>query len=71
MKCEVIDMRICFVICCICGTECQNKWGVPIDAETALICDNDYAGKWGAKPACKQCHKKHSDGKFIGHDPEF
>lgn len=71
MICEVIEMAIRSVICCICGVECENKWGVPIDAETALICDNDHAGKWGAKPACKQCHEKHAGGHFVGHDPEF
>lgn len=71
MTCELIQIGVSFAICCICGEECENKCGVPIDAETALICGNDHAGKWGAKPACERCYEKHSNGQFIGHDPEF
>lgn len=71
MTYELIEIGVSSATCCICGVECENKWGVPIDAETALICDNDHAGKWGAKPACKQCHEKHAGGHFVGHDPEF
>ena len=71
MKVLVIDFNCQTIICCICGNVDLNKWAVPISAETALICPNDYQGNWGCKPVCRECWEKHDAGQFIGHDPAF
>jgi hypothetical protein len=67
----IIDLYPATITCCICGKIELNRWGVPVSAETALICANDFDGDWGTKPACKECWEKHDAGHFIGHDPKY
>lgn len=67
----VIDLSVPTVICCICGAVDVNRWGVPIDSATALVCGNDFDGEWGCKPCCRVCFSIHENGGLIGHDPEY
>jgi hypothetical protein len=67
----VIDLHVPTITCCICGATDLSKWGVPIDADTALIAPNDFEGDWGAKPVCRDCWKRHDEGEFVGHDPAY
>jgi len=67
----VIHLECPTATCCICGQHDVSRWSVPISADTALIVANDYAGDWGAKPACRVCWQKHDEGQFVGHDPAF
>jgi hypothetical protein len=59
------------IICCVCGKEDVNQWGIPIDMETALIADNDFEGEWAGKPACRDCFMLHAIGFFVGTYPRF
>lgn len=58
-------------ICCVCGEITMNKWGVPVDCSTALICSNDFAGEWASKPACEKCWLEHDSGGLVDHDPKY
>ena len=67
----VIDLSVPTITCCVCGDVDLNRWGIPIDSETALICGNDFTGEWGVKPACRRCYEVHDNGGLVGHDPAF
>lgn len=49
------------VTCCLCGVDCPNTHGLPFDSETGELVSNDFAGDWGAKPACRECHDRHAE----------
>lgn len=68
---QVINLYPPTAQCCICGEWDVSKWGVPVDSETGVIVANDFAGEWGAKPACEGCWKKHESGEFVGTQPRF
>ena len=59
------------VTCCMCGQEDLNRWGIPVDSETALIVGNDFEGDWGSKPVCEACYNRHQAGEFVGEDTRY
>lgn len=67
----LIDMNARCVTCCICGVATEMKWGIPVDAQTVLIVDNDFEGDWGNRPVCENCYKLHALGFFVGEDTRF
>jgi hypothetical protein len=66
-----IDMNLRHATCCICGEATEAHWGIPVDAETVLIVDNDFEGDWGNRPACERCWRLHAIGFFVGEDTRF
>ena len=58
------------VACCICGREDSNRWGIPVNSETAQVVANDFSGDWGCRPACQSCHDRHAAGEFVGTYPK-
>lgn len=60
-----------WIVCCMCGEDAPNKWGIPIDSETALIVGNDFDGDWGSKGVCESCYNRHQAGEFTGQDTRF
>lgn len=68
---RIINLHEPQAICSVCGEIDLSKWGIPIDCETGLICSNDFEGDWAAKPACRDCWKKHDEGGLVGIDPPY
>lgn len=66
-----IDLSLRCVTCCICGEATEPRWGIPVDAFTALIVDNDFEGDWGSRPACERCYGLHALGFWVGEDTRF
>lgn len=67
----VVDMWVPTVNCCICNAESENRWGIPVDSETAEITSNESDRDWGAVPACRECFERHERGEFVGTYPRF
>jgi hypothetical protein len=61
----------CIDTCCMCGQPALNRWGIPVDSETALIVGNDFQGEWGSKGCCESCYNRHQAGEFVGEYPRF
>jgi hypothetical protein len=52
----IIDLFPPMIRCSIAGKDDFQKFGIPVDSESAEIVDNDFEGDWGGIPVCEQCY---------------